>query len=432
MAENTVRPIPRQIQYKGLKKSYPRISRTNTELSPDFIAPELRDCYPPATETECHVAAPAEPVPKSILIAEFDTADLELHNSLLAYRMLKLLYGRPDVLAARCRFQGESKTLSPFGLEWGYLLKLNDHILAEVRSVIGNARLVIRFWVVHHEPDDEGRRTLAQKASQFLDDYQESLQKNAHLFSEELDIPKDRMSAAPGVMNVFAQNYRAAEELLEFAEAQEPPNPERYLSWQANVGVNTYGSLYVSAAIQFFSALEALVNTVLTLKIKDEFRADHYDRITVRADLDVRLMTAHLFCHGIVTQIVTPKTELWKRLLKLRDFRNAIVHGNITSEHYLYTLFEDNNMFYYGPSFDFRGRKLEVASSERYPTTMSGIRLGTVNDIRTTVDLVVAAILAAADPETKEWLKGWIWKPFISPDAAKNFERLTTHQTVTV
>ena len=89
-------------------------------------------------------------------------------------------------------------------------------------------------------------------------------------------------------------------------------------------------------------------------------------------------------------------------------------------------------MFYYGPSFDFRGRKLEAASSERYPTTMSAIRLGTVNDIKTTVDLVVAAILDAADPETKEWLKGWIWKPFISPDVARVFERLATHQAVTV
>jgi hypothetical protein len=432
MGENTVRPIPRKIQYKGLKKSYPRISRTNTDLSPDFIAPEIRDCYPPATETECHVAAPAKPIPKSILIAEFDTADLALHNTLLAYRMLKLLYGPPDVLAARCRIEGESKILSPFGLEWGYLLKLNDHILAEVRSVIGNARLVIRFWVVDHEQDDEVRKTLAAKAPQFLQDYQESLQKNAHLFSEEMEIPKDRVSAAPGVMNVFAQNYRAAEELLEFAEEQEPPNTERYLAWQESLGINTYGYLYVSAAIQFFSALEALINTILTLKLKDEFRADQYDRITVRADLDVRLMTAHLFCHGIATQIVTPKTELWKRLLKLRDFRNAIVHGNITSEHYLYTLFEDSNMFYYGPSFDFRGRRLEAASTERYPTTMSAIRLETVNDIKTTVDLVVAAILDAADPETADWLKGWIWKPFISPDVAKFFEKLATHQTVTV
>ncbi|WP_200333263.1 hypothetical protein [Thiocystis violacea] len=135
-------------------------------------------------------------------------------------------------------------------------------------------------------------------------------------------------------------------------------------------------------------------------------------------------MTAHLFCQGFEKQIVTPKTELWARLLKLRDFRNSVVHGNITPEHYLYALIEDHNMFYYGPSFDFRGRKREAADSEKYPTTMSGVRSGTVGDIKKTVDLVVSAMLDAADEETRQWLSGWLWKPFISPDVVKVLQQI--------
>ncbi|WP_200328145.1 hypothetical protein [Thiocystis violacea] len=236
MNGDNVRAIRRQIQYKGLAKSYTLVERSNADLSPDHLEPDVQHCYPPGTDTEFHVSTLAKPNPDSVLFAEFDTADLAFHNTLLAYRMLKLLYGSPNVLAARCRAENNVNKLSPLGMEWGYLLKIDEHLMAEIRSVISNARLVIRFWL-DHEPVDNERDEIVKKASKFLDDYQDSIQKNAHLFSEEQDVPKDQLSAGPGVMNIFAQNYRAAEALLEMAESEESPTPERYSHRINNPGI---------------------------------------------------------------------------------------------------------------------------------------------------------------------------------------------------
>ena len=427
MNADNVRNIPKRIQDKGFAKSYPRTTRSNTVLSQELDA-DIRGCYPPATEIEFHVATPTAPNPNSVLLKEFDTADLPNPNMLLAYRMLKLLYGDPDLLACRCVLQDDTQHYSPFGMEWGYLLKIDEKLLMEVRSFLSNARLVLRLWSDHRPGDDE-QEAISVKTSKFLSDYMTSINKNAHLFNEDEELPKNRLTATPMVWNVFAQNYKAAESLLELAESEDTPTLERNVLWQGVPEISTYGSLYVSSAIQFFSALEALINTVLTLKLREEFRANHYDRITVRADLDVRLMTAHLFCSGFEKQIVTPKTHLWTQLLKLRDFRNTIVHGNITPEHYIYVLNEDDNIFYYAPSLDFRGRKRERADQARYPTTMNGVREGAVTEIKETVDQVIEAILNAADAETAEWLNGWLWSPVIQPGVTEMIDRFTTNRS---
>lgn len=49
-------------------------------------------------------------------------------------------------------------------------------------------------------------------------------------------------------------------------------------------------------------ALESLVNALYSLLIKKEFDAGDYERITIKSDMDIRLLTMHLFCNGFKSQ----------------------------------------------------------------------------------------------------------------------------------
>lgn len=187
----------------------------------------------------------------------------------------------------------------------------------------------------------------------------------------------------------------------------------RDLEYGEALKTSTGGSIYLSVAILFVIALESLINTIYHLLLKSEFQAEAYERITTRADIDIRLISVHVFCDGFLKQILTPHTDLWKRLLKLRKFRNDIVHGNVTPDHYVYTLQEDSNTFFYSGLTDFRGRKAEDKAHRHFPTTMAQVNKNIVTEIKETVDLIVKAIIDAANDETRQWINSWIWEAMI-------------------
>ena len=85
--------------------------------------------------------------------------------------------------------------------------------------------------------------------------------------------------------------------------------------------VSSPGAIYLSSAIFFIIALESLVNLLYSRLLKKEFVSRDYERITIKSDLDLRLLTMHLFCNGFKSQIISPQAELWKNMLNLRDFR---------------------------------------------------------------------------------------------------------------
>ena len=100
-------------------------------------------------------------------------------------------------------------------------------------------------------------------------------------------------------------------------------------------------------------------------------------------------------------------------MIQLRDFRNDIVHGNITEEHECHMLEDDGFQFFYSPAGDFRGRRSQRTVSQNLTRFQPNIREATVETTKQTVDELRSAIISAMDPTTREWVYSWLWQPLI-------------------
>lgn len=189
----------------------------------------------------------------------------------------------------------------------------------------------------------------------------------------------------------------------------------KFFNYIENPKVLSTGAINLSSAIFFIIALESLVNALYSLLIKKEFDARDYERITIKSDLDIRLLTIHLFCSGFKSQIISPQTELWNNMLKLREFRNTVIHGNLTDDDKVYSVMEDKINYFYGPTLDYRGKSAEKKAKNRFPVTMPQITGKIVLSIKEIVDEIVKSILTAMNDETKNWVEGWIKELMIPP-----------------
>ncbi len=331
--------------------------------------------------------------------------------------MLKLLYGEADILGAIVSTNPEK----PYfyvggGMDWGFTVRILPNLYAEIRSVHTNVRQRLRFWIDEIPKTKEERAPYGEKIGRFLKAFVDAVERNSHLFKEEEEITS-REAGGYAVRNIFSERYEGAKRLLELAEEEDLPRDRKDLTFDEVPNVPVAGAVYLSSAIQFVISLEALINTILTLLLKDEFRAKEYERVTTRADLDVRLTTAHVFCTGFSKQVLTPEMDLWTRLLKLRRFRNDVVHGNVTSDHYIHHLREDSYVFFYSPVTEYRGRSAEKKASLNYPTTMARVDKKTVLEIKQTVDDIIQSLISAADEGTGRWIEGWLWEAVVlEPD----------------
>ena len=308
--------IQQRLHSKHLAKTYPRVERESRELRPEYVTEEMAPFVPPSDGGFVYAVRKEAPFDKYELAHEIGLEEtLPFFNSLLLYRILKLLYDEPDTLGAFISTDLSKPTLyTGAGIDWGYTLKLLDDLYVEVRSFRANTLFRLRFWMKHIPKGIVEREPYSHKMAGFFTDFIDCIEKNLHLFDEAQEI-KERTKTSAAISNIFAEKYRAAEELFAIAQNQDILPKIRDIAYGEEVKVSTGGSIYLSSAIVFVIALESLINTIYHLLLKEGFQAEAYERITIRADLDVRLITAHVFCDGFTKQIVTPHTDLWKRLL---------------------------------------------------------------------------------------------------------------------
>lgn len=316
------------------------------------------------------------------LLDEIDLQDtLPYFNSILIYRILKKMYTNPDIVGMHihisCKATNKSitKTKNNFGAvptEWSYSLRIDDSLIAEIRSMFNNTRFKLRFWSCYTPCDEETKKEYESLMADFLNDFNEAVENNRHLF-EEAELLKSKQQKYCGEKNIFSEKYKAAEVLLLFADTFDLKPRKVQLKFEENPEVLSTGAIYLSSAIFFIIALESLVNTLYSLSLKKEFVARDYERITFKSDLYLRLLTMHLFCNGFKSQIISPQAELWKNMLKLRDFRNIVIHGKLTDDNKVYSIREDHIMFFYGPTLDYRGESAEKKAKNQFPVTMPQI-----------------------------------------------------------
>lgn len=409
-----VTKIPQKLHSTRIARKFPRVSRENNILSNEHITEEMARFYPVLDNYSVCVTK-ENPFDDFELAYEVDLQDtVPFFNSLLIYRILKQLYDNPEILGAVIENYGstDSKLVGKAALDWGYIIQVADDLFAEIRSIHNNTRFKLRYWMRKIPRIETEKKRYGKAMAEFLKEFIDCIDKNIHLFDENQEI-KDATKSISAFANVFAEKYTSAMRIYGLAQNIDRLPKKKVLAWEERVEVNTSGSLFMSSAILFIISLETFINTIYHLMLKSEFGHESYERVTIRADLDVRIISAHLFCEGFSKPILTPNTELWSRVLKLRKFRNDVFHGNIAQDHHYYAIQEDNILFYYNGITDYRGRKSEDKASKQYPTTMSQINKFVVFEIKETVDLVIAALTDAANEENRAWINSWLWEAIV-------------------
>lgn len=249
-----------RLHSKNLGKAYPREERENAELSRANVSADIAKYVP---QEYCATEEPPFKDYEIDLEIPLSYSTLLNYNPLLLYRILKLMYGEPDILGA-C-FMPDRQIFTP-PIDWAYTLKVSDSYFAEIRSLCLCHRYVIRLFIpieplpnvifdflngkITREEynaskdlkaftDDLKSRSKRGKQGleRFFRTLSDCMEKNGHLFHEKEEIKKSLVS---GITNIFSQRYRAAEEMLALAESEKRPK-HRLLEWEEEPEVKTQG-----------------------------------------------------------------------------------------------------------------------------------------------------------------------------------------------
>lgn len=406
--------IPKKHHSPWFVRKYPRENREHIDLT-DNISEDLRQFYPPVTENTCYVVAEEPPFSEFTYFKELHLSDAVINfNPLLMYKLLKSMYGLPDVVGGFIVSPDHNNPKLGVG-DWSYTLRLDNNTVSEIRSIFINTGHIIRFWT-DKEYDNEGHDKQGAIIYQFGQDLNKVISNNLHLFSEKEELRKSNQINSPyAYENAFAVTYKSANNLYELANSIDiKPQPTR-LQWNENPQVITAGSMYMASIVFYVIAMETLLNTLYELFLNDEYRQYPYARVTNKADLEIRLSTIHLFCKYFKHHVVPTNSELWKDISCLREFRNDIVHGNIKDEHHVHCFIEDNFCFYYSPNMDFRGITEENKTKDSFPRVMSSIDKSEVMRAKSIVDELIKNLLDAMEEESKAWVESWLHELVIPP-----------------
>jgi hypothetical protein len=401
-----VTPITHRLHSRKFGTRYPRKPRSiGLDLASE-IEPETQRFTPAALGYLVYAAGPI--ADNHTCIVDVSVQEwLRNFNHLLIYRLLKLLYGQPDIVTA-CVKEDKSDV---YPVDWSYSLIVSGDLVCEIRNKY-TSNVNFCFWA----PTLWGAEHKARAKDsivEFISAFSEFIDQNLHVWDESSDLPED--NAAKALNNVPAEKYRGAEQLFVIAKKfDKRPTPNKLLPNEP-LKLQPVGYLYAAAAIQFFVALESFVTLLYQLLIRPEFQQRTYERLTTRSEIDLRLVSMHVFCSGFAAQPIRPGSDLWNEIIQLRDFRNDLVHGNITDEHHVHSIIEDAFLFFYAPSTDFRGRRLEAKPARAFPRNQTQITKAVVDSVKLTTDAVRNEILLSLDENTRKWVESWLWNPVIHP-----------------
>lgn len=401
--------LPKKHHSPWFANKYSREQRENIELNPDNISADMKEFYPPNSKNTFYSITVESPFDGFIHNKELNLYDAVINcNSLLIYRLLKLMYGDADVVGA---FIDISKPDNPKKIpaDWSYILRLDNDLVAEIRSLFMNTKHVVRFWT-DILPKENMNIKGADIIGRFGEDLNKAVSNNLHLFSEKEEFKKTDDTIPSIFENSFATKYKSAEQFLDMAQSIDNKPKRKTLQWDEKLEVRPSGSIYMASALFYIIAIETLLNIFYKIFLCDEYKQYPYERVTEKADLEIRLSTIHLFCSCFTRHVVPPKSELWKNISLLRELRNDLVHGNITSEHYVHSLIEDNMLFAFSPITDFRGQLEEKKENNVFPRVMSSMGKDEVILIKGMVDDLIQNLLNAMDDASRTWVESWLYE----------------------
>ncbi|MCK4826642.1 hypothetical protein KA005_63480, partial [bacterium] len=228
---------------------------------------------------------------------------------------------------------------------------------------------------------------------------------------EKQKVGKLFRGAAPRcVINIYYQNFQAGIDLLELSEEWVADIDQSLLDlhsqaqWTEASNIHRKGSiLYVSAIVFFLMALEGFINLLYKFLLKPQFRGKEYERAIWKTDLEMRILHLPIYCNGFSSDDINPDDVSYKQWLKLRPFRNNLLHANITEENEFIITVEDHFLFQYNPLFQLTKQK-----SKKTHTQQLYIRKKDVVQVKQSVEKFASAIIGKMDETEKRWVMSWI------------------------
>lgn len=404
-------PKKHRVQYKGFIKIFKRLE-VRRELEP--VRKSELHLYPTldTPSWEWYTSRYSGPGDHYREAAAFPLRGLKLGPELLVYRVLRDLYGPADniTVAFPAGFTAADKQLQdgehPHVEAWAFMLQGQSQVVFEVRRQRGTREPHLALWVPRLNPAVEDAGTLLQEETKlFVAEFKKTLDASQSMVDKN---SINRASVSLGPLNVFGDMMQAGDEQLAAAAAMKPKYGKRAASAasKSNVQANL-GTFHLAAAIQYLLALEAYVNTLSELLRKKEFRDALFERATTRADFEMRLLSLALYCDGFAKAPFSPGTTLFKRIRLLRNFRNNILHGNLShDDHVLRVVPEDLFTFHWWPAVC-EYAKRDGDSIDRLPLARILFTKRHAESVKQTVELAVDAIIDAMEPAYGAWATKW-------------------------
>ncbi len=315
-------------------------------------------------------------------------------NELLCYRILKHTYGAPDIAVAF--LDDAEKKAVPY--DWAYFLRIHEAAVVEVRRISHSIFPIV--WGLEGSAK-EIREEAAAAFKLFLDDISETLRRGKILFQSRSE---RRRSRFVGVGNPYVEKYAAALDLMRLAKNADKPRDWKRFRGGESIDHLLTGSVYLSAILFFYVALEAFEQLMRDYLLKADRRTkEGLDEIK-RLSLKERIARLDEFCDGFRQSPAPKGVPLHKKLGILSRFRNEVLHGNAPADVNIYGLSEDGFVFIYAPEEDDEDK----AGSKNYvPFTRGLVRRRHAEYVKSLVDEIVAAVVDSLTPEYVEIANGF-------------------------
>lgn len=349
----------------------------------------------------------------------------------VVYRALKAVYGLPDFLAFKVLKKDVSKngSISATGrpMEWGYSLQGEDGSRFEILRRIRDGFPNMILWLPYKEKPKEISGAVEKGCTEFLSLLRQLVEILDYEYSIKQEQSKLRQAdheILRGVTNLYYENLKAGRDMIELAEEWLPGVKEAHQDlfskgqWiEASKLFRKESMLYVSAILFFLMALEGFVNLLYKFFLKPQFMHREYERSVWKTDFDLRMLHLPVYCKGFSNADITPDDMTYKHWLKIRPFRNNLIHANITEENEAIMTFEDGFPFNYNPLFHLKNIQKRMHTQQLY------ISKEDVLEVQEIVEQIVAEIIEKMDEKEKAWVRSWIgqipivlWHPGIEDE----------------
>lgn len=416
-------PERRKIKER-LESEYQRFVRNNqsfTVMPPEeekYYSSLLYDTSPEMVR----IVSPTDANFEKVLQVSFSDYGADFLD-IVIYQVMKYVYGLPDAVSAELISKGKKQDTERIPLhphEWGYLLCGPGGTYFEVVNGDRYNEAHFIIWCPRNKNDSrKGPPEIKNGAKNFFSLLMPLLEINGRQYSLENKLPGPSHQGTYYV-NLYQQNLSGAKELLELSKKVESARENRCRTLinkgsfeESHDLYMEKGAGYLSAMMCFIIAFEGFINTLYKLFIRPQFKHRDYERATVHAPLDLRVLQLPLYCKGFKNAMFDPNDLIFKQLKEVTKLRNDIFHANLTRDNERIVIWWDGFWFKYDPFKDRNIGKPGKIRRKWLHTYRQFIEPKQVEMLGKSVEALVKAIIERLEEKEKSWVETWIDRPEI-------------------